>query len=55
MLAKSEGRQAKEYVPFGASASPDSCELLDTELAATGITDSLVRISIGLKDWRDLL
>ena len=30
-------------------------ELSDEELAAAGITDSLVRISIGTEHWRDLL
>ena len=30
-------------------------ELSEDELAAAGITDSLVRISVGVEDWRDLL
>ena len=30
-------------------------ELSAAELAAAGITDSLVRISVGVEDWRDLL
>ena len=30
-------------------------ELTDDELKAAGITDALVRISIGTEHWRDLL
>ena len=30
-------------------------ELLDDELAEAGITDSLVRISIGTEHWKDLI
>ena len=30
-------------------------ELDETELDAAGITDSLVRISVGVEDWRDIL
>jgi methionine-gamma-lyase len=25
------------------------------ELAASGVTDGLVRVSVGIEDWRDLL
>ena len=36
-------------------ATTTHAELSPAQLAASGITDSLVRVSIGIEDWRDLL
>ena len=29
--------------------------MTETELAESGVTDGLVRVSVGIEDWRDLL
>jgi methionine-gamma-lyase len=36
-------------------ATTTHSEMSESELAAAGITDALVRISVGIEDWRDLL
>ncbi|MBW1884935.1 MAG: PLP-dependent transferase, partial [Deltaproteobacteria bacterium] len=36
-------------------ATTTASEMSDEELVGAGVTDGLVRVSVGLEDWRDLL
>lgn len=36
-------------------ATTTHSEMTDLELASAGVTDGLVRVSVGIEDWRDLL